>query len=79
MRYARGRAQSDREQLAARFEPLARSLAMRFVHTSEPFDDLLQVARLALVKAIDRFDPEGGTAFTTLVVPTILGELRQNW
>src|SRR3954468_5005524 len=78
MRYARGRAQSDREQLAARFEPLARSLAVRFINTSEPFDDLLQVARLALVKAIDRFDPERGTAFTSLAVPTILGELRRH-
>jgi RNA polymerase sigma-B factor len=77
-RYARARTQGDREQLAARFEPLARSLAMRFAHTSEPFDDLLQVARLALVKAIDRFDPERGTAFSSLAVPTILGELRRH-
>jgi len=78
MRYARGHSQADRERLAARFEPLARSLAMRFVHTSEPLDDLLQVARLALIKAIDRFDPERGTAFTSLAVPTILGELRRH-
>jgi RNA polymerase sigma-B factor len=78
MRFARQRAQTDRERLAERFEPLARSLAMRFVHTSEPFEDLLQVARLALLKAIDRFDPDRGTAFTSLAVPTILGELRRH-
>src|SRR3954454_6793136 len=77
-RYARERSPQDRERLAARYEPLARSLAMRFIHTSEPFDDLLQVARLALLKAIDRFDPERGTAFTSLAVPTITGELRRH-
>jgi RNA polymerase sigma-B factor len=77
-RHARDRSPQDRERLAARYEPLARSLAMRFIHTSEPFDDLLQVARLALLKAIDRFDPERGTAFTSLAVPTITGELRRH-
>ena len=77
-RYARGREQADRERLAARFEPLARSMAMRFAHTSEPLDDLLQVARLALIKAIDRYDPARGTAFSSLAVPTILGELRRH-
>jgi RNA polymerase sigma-B factor len=78
LRYARDPTPADRERLVARFEPLARSLATRFVHTSEPFDDLLQVARLALLKAIDRFDPERGTAFTSLAVPTITGELRRH-
>ena len=78
VRYARDRKPADREQLAARFEPLARSMAMRFAHTSEPLDDLLQVARLALIKAIDRYDPDRGTAFTSLAVPTILGELRRH-
>jgi RNA polymerase sigma-B factor len=77
-RYARWRSQADRERLVARFEPLARTIAVRFAHTSEPFDDLLQVARLALIKAIDRFDPDRGTAFTSLAVPTITGELRRH-
>jgi RNA polymerase sigma-B factor len=68
------RARSD---LAARYLPLARRLALRYRHTQEPIEDLMQVASLGLVKAIDRWDPERGTAFASLAVPTILGELRR--
>ncbi len=60
-----------------RFTPLARSLARRYAHTSEPFEDLVQVASLGLLKALERFDPEHGTAFASFAVPTILGELRR--
>jgi RNA polymerase sigma-B factor len=66
-----------REELATRFVPLARSLALRYQRSGEPLDDLLQVASLGLVKAIDRFDPDREIAFSSYAVPTILGELKR--
>lgn len=69
--------QSAREALVVRFTPLARGLARRYERSSEPFDDLLQVAMLGLLKAIDRFDPARGNAFASFAVPTILGEMRR--
>jgi RNA polymerase sigma-B factor len=66
-----------RDELADRFLPLARSLALRYQRSGEPFDDLLQVASLGLVKAIDRFDPAREIAFSSFAVPTILGEIKR--
>src|SRR5919106_5811971 len=60
-----------REELVERFLPLARDLALRYTYTDEPFDDLLQVASLGLIKAIDRFEPGRGTKFTSYAAPTI--------
>ena len=66
-----------RDELAVRFMPLVRSLALRYQRSGEPFDDLLQVGSLGLVKAIDRFDPDRRIAFSSYAVPTILGEIKR--
>jgi RNA polymerase sigma-B factor len=77
-RFHRSRNATERDALIERYLPLARSLAARYRHTSEPFDDLLQVASIGLLKAIERYDPARGTAFSSFAVPTILGELRRH-
>jgi len=66
-----------REQLVERFMPLARRLARRYVRTSEPSEDIVQVASVGLLNALDRYDVERGGRFATFAVPTILGEIRR--
>jgi RNA polymerase sigma-B factor len=73
------RERGAREELVARHLPLARKLAARYARANEPFDDLFQVASLGLVKAIDRFDPDRGIAFSSFAVPTIVGELKRHF
>ncbi len=67
------------EELFIRFQPLARSLAMRYRGSGERSEDLLQVANLALVKALRRYDPERGKRFAAFAAPTILGEIRRHF
>lgn len=68
-----------RDALVERFLPLARSLARRYASAAEPLDDLEQVASLALIRAIDAFDIERGTAFSSYGVPCIAGALKRHF
>jgi RNA polymerase sigma-B factor len=79
VRYHTGGDPLAREQLVERFLPLARQLARRYQRGGEQLDDLIQVASLGLLKAIDRFDPARETAFSSFAVPTILGELKRHF
>jgi RNA polymerase sigma-B factor len=73
-----GGSEAVRTTLIERHLPLARRLASRYRYTPQPLEDLIQVASLALVKAVDAFDPERGVAFSTFAVPTIVGELKRH-
>ena len=78
--FERHRASADSavvEELVIRFEPLVRSVARRYHARGEPLDDLVQVANVGLLKAIARFDPDRGFAFTSFATPTMLGELKR--
>jgi RNA polymerase sigma-B factor len=59
--------------------PLARQLAARYRHAGEPLEDLVQVACVGLIKAVDRYDPDRGNGFTRYAVPTMLGELKRHF
>jgi RNA polymerase sigma-B factor len=78
-RYARTRDPVLREQLVHRYLPLARYAASRYRRAGEPFDDLVQVASVGLLKAIDRYDPVRGAAFSSYALPTMSGELRRHF
>ena len=78
-RYAAEPTPELREEVIRRFMPLARSLAMRYRRQTESLDDLVQVAGLGLVKAVDGFDHERAKPFAAYAVPTILGELRRHF
>ena len=68
-----------RAQIIEDLLPLATHLAARFRNRGEPFDDLVQVANLALIKAVDGFDPERGVSFSSYAVPFIAGELKRHF
>ncbi|MEV6525311.1 sigma-70 family RNA polymerase sigma factor [Longispora sp. NPDC051575] len=67
-----------RTQLVRRHLPLVKGLARRFKGRGEDFDDLIQVAMVGLLKAMDRYDPDRGAEFTTFATPTMTGELQRH-
>lgn len=68
-----------REELVRRHLPLARRLAARYHNPHEPLEDLVQVANVGLLNALDRYDPERGVPFGAFATPTILGELKRHF
>ncbi len=69
-----------REELIERFRPLAAGWARRYhAPGGEPLEDLVQVAMLGLIKAVDRYDPDRGVTFVSFAEPTIRGELRRHF
>jgi RNA polymerase sigma-B factor len=68
-----------RDELVQRFMPLVRRLALRYAKSNEPVDDLVQVAAVGLLDALERYDPRGGARFTAFAVPTILGALKRHF
>src|SRR3954462_13139634 len=77
--FATTRDPAVRDELIEAHLGLAEYLARRFANRGEPLDDLVQVASLGLVKAVERFDPARGLEFTTFATPTIVGELKRHF
>ncbi len=77
--FARTRDPALRNDLVAGHLGLAHQLARRFSSRGEPHDDLVQVASLALVKSVDRFDPDQGVTFGAYAVRCIVGELKRHF
>ncbi|MGZ4676426.1 MAG: SigB/SigF/SigG family RNA polymerase sigma factor [Acidimicrobiia bacterium] len=77
--YARTRDRTLRDEVIMNHIGLAKALARRYAGRGEPLDDLEQVATLGLLKAVERFDPGRGLAFTTFAVPTITGEIKRHF
>lgn len=75
--YQRDRSPAIRDELVAAHLRLAIHLARRFTNRGVPLDDLIQVASLGLLNAVERFDPSRGLQFSTFATPTIVGELKR--
>ena len=68
-----------RDDLVRLHLPLVEHCARRFLNRGEPFDDLMQVGTIGLIKAVDRFDDERGVEFSTYATPTIIGEIKRHF
>lgn len=73
------RAKALRDELVRMHLPLVEYLARRFRNRGEPYDDLVQVATIGLIKSVDRFDNERGVEFSTYATPTIVGEIKRHF
>jgi RNA polymerase sigma-B factor len=70
---------TEREELIEANLGLANQLARRFLHRGEPYEDLVQVASVALIKSVDRYDPARGVDFAPFATRTIIGELKRHF
>jgi RNA polymerase sigma-B factor len=68
-----------RAQLIEQYLALVRSLARRYSYRGEPYDDLVQIGAIGLIKAIDRFDLSRGVELTTYATPNIIGEIKRHF
>jgi RNA polymerase sigma-B factor len=73
------RRQRVRDSLVEQHLPLVEHLARRFRNRGEPYDDLVQVATIGLIKSVDRFDLDRGVEFSTYATPTIVGEIKRHF
>jgi len=73
------RREALRDELVEGYLPVARHIARRFSNRGEPMDDLVQVATVGLINAVDRFQPDRGSDFFSFAVPTISGEVRRHF
>jgi RNA polymerase sigma-B factor len=78
-RYHADRQADVRDELVLAHENLAIYLARKFADRGEPLEDVIQVAQIGLLKAIDRYDPTRGIEFTTYATPTIVGEIKRHF
>ena len=79
VQYRATRDRAMRNALVLEYEWLAEACARRFADRGEPWADLVQVAQIGVVKAVERFDPDRGVAFPTYAVPTVVGELKRHF
>lgn len=77
--YSRSRDRRTRNELIDAHRPLAMHIARRYLNRGEPLDDLVQVAFVGMLKAVERFDPERGLEFSTFATATVEGELKRHF